>query len=287
MNLSDLSHRGAPRPWAEGDNIPWNEPGFSERMLKEHLSQEHDAASRRYPVIDQHIHFIHTSLLGERPARVLDLACGPGLYAVRLADLGHSVHGIDFSPASIAYARELAAGRACEFELNDLRKADFNDPRGEGYDLAMFLYGEFNVFRPVDARDILARACAALKPGGLLLLEPSDMDGILKIAAQPRGWTTQESGLFSARPHLLLSESFWDDAAHALTSRYYVVDAESAQVAGYAASYQAYTRAEFTELLTGAGFVDACFYPSLTGDREPAEFIVITAVKPGTPAQPA
>ena len=28
-----------PAPWTEGDNIPWNEPGFSERMLAEHLSQ--------------------------------------------------------------------------------------------------------------------------------------------------------------------------------------------------------------------------------------------------------
>ena len=37
-----------PRPWSEGEKIPWNEPGFSRRMLREHLSQEHDAASRRF-----------------------------------------------------------------------------------------------------------------------------------------------------------------------------------------------------------------------------------------------
>lgn len=35
---------------------------------------------------------------------MLDLGCGPGLYSHRLATLGHRVHGIDFGPASIAYA---------------------------------------------------------------------------------------------------------------------------------------------------------------------------------------
>ena len=35
-----------PTPWSEGDNIPWDDSDFSERMLAEHLSQEHDLASR-------------------------------------------------------------------------------------------------------------------------------------------------------------------------------------------------------------------------------------------------
>jgi hypothetical protein len=55
MNLLDLIRRtGIPEPWSEGEKIPWDEPGFSERMLKEHLSQEHDAASRRSEKIGFH-----------------------------------------------------------------------------------------------------------------------------------------------------------------------------------------------------------------------------------------
>ncbi|MGD2049604.1 MAG: methyltransferase domain-containing protein [Chloroflexota bacterium] len=37
-------------------------------------------------------------------AQVLDVTCGPGLYAVELASRGCLVTGIDFSPASIVYA---------------------------------------------------------------------------------------------------------------------------------------------------------------------------------------
>ena len=43
MNLLDIVNRTpAPIPWDEGDNIPWDDPDFSKRMLAEHLSQSHD-----------------------------------------------------------------------------------------------------------------------------------------------------------------------------------------------------------------------------------------------------
>jgi hypothetical protein len=38
MDLSNLIERTpVPVPWAEGEKIPWHEPGFSQRMLREHL----------------------------------------------------------------------------------------------------------------------------------------------------------------------------------------------------------------------------------------------------------
>jgi len=110
MQLLDIVSRASiPSPWSEGDNIPWDEPGFSRRMLEEHLSQEHDAASRRFATIDQHVDFIHQRLLSGRPVKLLDLGCGPGLYTSRLARLGHTCTGIDYSPASIDYAEKQAA----------------------------------------------------------------------------------------------------------------------------------------------------------------------------------
>ena len=109
LNFSDLINRQpSPVPWAEGDNIPWDEPGFSKRMLREHLRQDHDAASRRSEKIDQHVAWIHDEVLSGHNTKILDLGCGPGLYSSRLAKLGHDCTGIDFSPASITYAQEQA-----------------------------------------------------------------------------------------------------------------------------------------------------------------------------------
>ena len=209
MKLLDLIQRGLPAPWAEGDNIPWNEPGFSERMLKEHLTQEHDAASRKNETIDRHVSWIHRALLNSQPARVLDLGCGPGLYTSRLARLGCTCHGVDFSPASIRYARETAAreGLDCTYDLCDLRAAEF----GQGYDLGMFIYGELNVFQPEHTRQILHKIQAALNPGGQILLEISTLDAIRQIGVASPSWHTTPAGLFSDQPYACLEESTWNE----------------------------------------------------------------------------
>ncbi len=94
-----------PSDWQTWSKIPWDEPGFSARMLENHLSQEHDWASRTNTAIDAQVAFIHRQLPSE--AHILDLGCGPGLYTSRLNALGHQCTGVDFSPASINYARSL------------------------------------------------------------------------------------------------------------------------------------------------------------------------------------
>ncbi len=282
MNLQNLILRNLPPdPWSEGDHIPWNDPQFSERMLREHLSQAHDAASRRLGTIGQHVQWIHTDLLASRPARVLDLACGPGLYTSRLARLGHTCTGIDFSPASIRFARQEAASAhlPCAYQLEDLRQADFD--QHEPYDLAMLIYGEFNAFRPADAAGILHKTFLALKPGGVLLLEPHPFEAIQKIGQKPPTWRTMQAGLFSNRPHLYLEESFWDTGLRAATNRYWVIDGETGQVTRYASSYQAYTHDEYRFLLEQHHFGDIDFYPSLggkPGDPD-TDLIAITAQK--------
>lgn len=278
MQLLDLIGRARPpRPWAEGDNIPWDEPGFSARMLREHLSQEHDGASRRAATVDRHVAWIHGALLGERPATILDLGCGPGLYAGRLARLGHRCVGVDFSPASVAYARAEAErhGLACRYELADLREADF----GAGFDLAMLIFGELNVFPRAQAADLIRRARDALVPGGTLLLEVHTLAAIQALGARPATWATAPSGLFGEAPHLLLTESFWDAATSAATARYYVVDAASAEVSRYAQSFQAYTDAAYADLLHVSGFIDITIRPGLTGGPEPdqPDFQVLVA----------
>lgn len=267
MNLTDLLQRSQPpRPWEEGDNIPWNEPGFSQRMLREHLSQEHDAASRRFEIIDRQVAWINQRVLDGKPARILDLGCGPGLYLNRLAKLGHTCTGIDYSPASIQYARESANrdGLPITYVEGDLRKTDY----GTGFDLVENIYGEFNVFRPADARLILSKAWQALKPGGYILLEAHTYEAVQHIGEKPGRWYTAQSGLFSDQPHLLLEEGYWDAESQVATRRHFLVDAASGRLIRYAASYQAYSLEGYRSLLESQGFRDIQFFPSLVDIEE-------------------
>lgn len=282
MKLSDLVERAPiPVPWGEADNIPWNEPAFSERMLAEHLSQDHDAASRRFEIIDDHVRWIHQTLLKERPQKLLDLACGPGLYASRLGRLGHTVTGIDFSPASIRYARQEVAraglSLACTFIEADLRKLEY----GVSYDFAMLIFGEFNTFKPVDATLILERTYHALRPGGILLLEPQNFTSIHRALLSPSVWRTYRTGLFSNRPYLYLQEDFWDDRTNTVATRYWIVDAETAEVNRYAQTTQAYQDTELEALLARQGFSQITFHPSLSPreDQSRQDFFAVTAIR--------
>lgn len=282
MRLLDLVQRTpVPAPWAEGDNIPWHEPGFSARMLKEHLSQEHDMASRRSAKIDEHVAWIHDHVLSGRPARILDLGCGPGLYASRLAARSHTCVGIDYSPASIAYARETAAREHlnCTYVEADLRQADY----GAGYDLAMLLFGEFNVFRTADIMTILRKTRRALAAGGALVLEVHTFDVIRRIGDAGTSWYSSAGGLFSAEPHLCLTENSWDAAARVATIRHFVVDAATGIVTPYAESLQAYDDGGYRAVLAECGFGEVRCVPSLIGRPDPQQpdLFAICAVAAG------
>lgn len=87
---------------ADESKIPWDEPAFSQRMLANHLSQDHDWASRRQEIIEQQVEWIASQL--SPGAHILDLGCGPGFYTHRLAERGFRCTGVDFSPASVSCA---------------------------------------------------------------------------------------------------------------------------------------------------------------------------------------
>jgi len=277
MNLTDIINRDMDlQPWAEGERIPWDDRAFSRRILREHLTQEHDAASRRMTRIKQHVAWIHKQILGGKPSRILDLGCGPGLYAAPFTKLGHTYTGLDFSPACIDYAIQHAP-TGSDYRLGDVRSADF----GSGYDLVLFIFGALNIVPTADARAILKKAYDALAPGGQLVLEASSLDAVDQIGNQPSMWYSAEAGLFCDTPHLCLMENFWDEQSNTATERFYIVETATGQVTHHAASTVGYSDEQLIDLLEQAGFQQVVFYPSLTGKEETIsqDMVVVTAQK--------
>ena len=264
MNIKHITERDKkPAPWSPSVSFPWNEPAFSRRMLLEHLSQEHDLASPRAEKIDEHVRFIHEELLSGRPTRILDLGCGPGLYSSRLAGSGHTCVGVDFSPASLEYAEAQARRESldCTYIHGDLREVPFPD----GFGLAMMLHGEMNVFSPNAMQGVLKKVHASLDTGGLLLMAASKFGGIRRKQPVERSWIAPVSGLFSERPHLMLTENIWDPESKVLIERYYIVDSVGGEVKEYSNSNQAYTNPEYRQLLKSSGFKNIKLLPPLYG----------------------
>lgn len=248
-------------------NLPWEDPEFSERMLREHLDQTHGAASRRFAEIDRQIDALWRWLDLAPGARVLDVTCGPGLYAVRLAQRGCTVHGIDCSPASIRYARELAAREGvadrCRFTQADVRTA-LPLEAGAAYDAALFIYGQLAVFTREEAAQLMRGCAAALRPGGRLIIELLDAARIDR-RAHNSWWYTDRGGLWGDFPYLHLGERDWDEAERCAVERFFIINLETGEARTYGLIDYAYTCDEVVALCQEAGFAQVAIHPGWGG----------------------
>lgn len=251
-----------PVPWVHGGNLPWDDPAFGERMLAEHLDQSHGAASRRLPEIRAQVE-VMTDWLDLHPGdRLLDVTCGPGLYAAEFARTGIRVTGIDFSPVSIRYARAHCADLPCEFIQADVRTLDFGDAGIDpaSFDAAMYIYGQFTVLTPEESRDVLRRIRSALRPGGRLLIETLD-DGRFD-KKDSRWWYTDHRGLWGDFPFLHLGERRWDPEQRAAVERFYIINLDTGELQSYGLTDQAYPVEDMTAMLTEAGFGKVTVHPA-------------------------
>ncbi len=197
--------------------IPWDEPAFSQRMLENHLSQDHDWASRRLTVIEQQVTWITRQL--PAGARILDLGCGPGFYTRLLAERGFHCTGVDFSPASITWARQQAqaANLNIDYIQQDIRTYHPTEP----FDFIMMTFGELNVFSAADAQSLISHCAQWLKPDGKLLVEVHTFDEVKRQGMAQPGWQRCPHGLFLAEPHLLLTENAWDEEAQTSSTQFW------------------------------------------------------------------
>jgi SAM-dependent methyltransferase len=265
LDIRSIIHRNLDPSCIKGfGKIPWSDPELSRRMLSEHLSQFNDAASRRKSVIRKHIHWIHTQVLEKKPARILDLGCGPGLYSIRLAKLGHTCVGMDIAPASIEFARSEIEGvnSNCTFILEDFINAEY----GSGYDLVMMVFSELNTFAEHEINTILKKSFNALVRGGKLLIEVPSFDAVYQIGSQPPIWYSEEEGVFSDEPYLCLTECFWDEATTSAVERYYVIPATGEIILEFFNRTKAFEEGDYKKMMLNAGFGCVKFYPSLTGE---------------------
>ncbi len=260
--------------WDGAYKIPWNDPKFSARMLEIHLSQDTDLASRNQKTISEQADWIMDNLLRLETSHILDLGCGPGLYADCFADRKHLYRGIDFSPASIRYAKENTRHPGlCEFTEGDVCTTDF----GANNDLIMMLYGELDVFSPAQCESILKRAHAALAGGGALALEVHTEEAVRLAGEQPASWHRAESGLFSDRPHIWLQENHWSEEHGVATQYFHVLEVNGGGVSTMRSTTKAWTDQKRRAMLAEAGFRDIIEHADWPRTNE--HFKLITARK--------
>jgi ubiquinone/menaquinone biosynthesis C-methylase UbiE len=111
---------------------------------------------------------------GPPPLKVLDVGCGTGFLAMRMAELGHTAVGIDLSAEMLAEAQRKAdsSGLAVTFRPGD---AEAPPTDGAPYDVIVERHVIWTLPQPTQA---IGAWHDLLKPGGLLIL----IEGIFEMS---------------------------------------------------------------------------------------------------------
>ena len=233
-----------PNLFERTDSSIWTDPYIQQQMLKVHLDQDSDGASRKKTSIIKIIDFIDTH--ANHAGRLLDLGCGPGLYTSVFKDKDYEVTGIDFNKASIEYAKE---------ERKDITYilGDYIEQYPEGnYDMVIMIYCDLGTHSDANRNKLLHHIYNSLNEGGTFIFDVFTEE-LVKDKQETKSWEHSPSGGFwSSHEYLLLSQTFHYPEQKAFAYQYNLLtDKEDKH---FIVWDRYYSPEEITTILKGIGF---------------------------------
>jgi ubiquinone/menaquinone biosynthesis C-methylase UbiE len=185
----------------------------------------------------------------ERGIDLLDLACGHGRIANRLAERGARVTGLDVTARFLERARAAAAAGGLEVDYveGDMRSLPWPDA---SFDRVISWFTSFGYFEDDDNRRVLAEACRVLRPGGKLLIENNNLAELLPH--RPTVVVVERDGDFS------INRARFDPTTGRYTTERVIV--RDGRTRRFAFSVRMFIAVELRDWLLDAGFGTADFY---------------------------
>ncbi|MCD4754675.1 MAG: class I SAM-dependent methyltransferase, partial [Deltaproteobacteria bacterium] len=166
--LERINERPEPFQFYTASDL-WTDEYTSKQMLSFHLNEALDVSSRNAEFINRSVQWIASKFNIDKDSKIADFGCGPGLYATRLAKLGASVTGIDFSERSIEYATEIAAREELNISYVNQNYLEFETK--DRFDLVLMIMCDFCALSPTQRKGILSKFYKILRPSGSVLLD--------------------------------------------------------------------------------------------------------------------
>ena len=147
-------------------------------------------------------------------ARLLDCACGHGRHAHLLAEAGFDVDGVDYSDTLLAAARARGTGPRLRYAKADMRQLP---ARWTGrFEAVVNVFTSFGFFlHQADDARAMAEMARVLKPGGVLVWNGGDRDGIAAKLLERDWWLTEAGTMigqereFDAMSGIMTVRSTW------------------------------------------------------------------------------
>jgi SAM-dependent methyltransferase len=262
MNLNKLINLSQkPKLFERSETVFWDDPHISKKMLEAHLNPDLEGASRKFATIDASVKWLDEDIFPNKDIKILDLGCGPGLYTSRLAKLGYSITGIDYSQRSINYAKEKAEEENLDIEYiyQNYLTIDYE----EEFDVIMLIYCDFGALTNEERDLLLKKIYQALKAGGIFITDVFS-DKNKGNSDLGRHWELTDDGFWNKKPHLALTETFLYSEDDTFLNQTLVMT-EDKEISVYRLFNHFYTKFTLTEVLDTFGFKDHSYYSDVTG----------------------
>jgi SAM-dependent methyltransferase len=220
---------------------------------------------------------------GDSPVRVLDSACGTGQHAIALAREGMRASGADISPEMIKVARENAASAGLDVRFEPVGFGSLSQTFCAGSCDALLCLGNSlpHLLTPAALTEALADFHSCLAPGGLLLIQNRNFDGVL---ARHERW--MEPQAHTEGDHQWVFQRFYDFEPGGLI-RFNIVTLYREGTAEWHARLTSthllpQTHEDLSAALSAAGFTSLQFFGGLGGgefEPEKSGNLVIAAIK--------
>lgn len=203
----------------------WTEDHTSQQMLAFHLDSEIDFSSRTISFIEKSVGWMADRFKISEGVSVIDIGCGPGLYTSRLAKLGASVSGIDFSPRSINYARKQAELDGLEIDYHEANYLEFQPERQ--FDLVTMIMCDFCALSPTQRKVMLKLFHRILKPGGRIVLDVYSLNAFDQREETSQYDKNLLDGFWSPHPYFGFLNTFKYDVEKVILDKYTIIEPES------------------------------------------------------------
>ena len=250
-----------PAPFTSGEALFWNDPHISKQMLEAHLNPNIEAASRKAETIDRSVQWLIRKLGLRTGAPILDLGCGPGLYAAHFARAGLQVTGVDYSQRSIDYATQYANENNLNITYRYQNYLELKDE--DQYDAVFLIYGDFCPLNAEQRSTLLKNTHRALKSHGKFVLDVTTRE-CRKKHANKNSWHAMKNGFWKPGLHLLLEEGFDYSEQSIWLDQYTVIEADG-KISVYRNWFQDYTPETITDELSLGGFSIESLWGDLLG----------------------
>ena len=226
-DLREINSRPKPFQFYTADEL-WTNEHTSKQMLKYHLNDSIDAASRNKRFIEQSVEWIVSRFEVDKNSEIADFGCGPGLYTNMLAERGAIVTGIDFSENSLTYARQAAAEKGLTPTYIRANYLDFETTNR--FDLIIMIMCDFCVLDPEKRKKLLSTFNSLLKPGGFVLLDVYSLNTFNQREESASYELNQLDGFWSPEDYYGFVNTFKYEKEKVILDKYTIIEASRKRV---------------------------------------------------------